>query len=127
MADISKAERDFAMFTHLSPLVGYVIPFGNIIAPLVMWIMKRDQSPFLESIGREALNFQITVMLAIVVCFVGIIVTFGIGIILFGPLLGIIGLADIIFIVIAAIAANEGRAYTFPICLRLVKGPVPTV
>ena len=65
MADAQMSENSYAMLTHLSPLAGYVIPFGNIIGPLVMWLIKRDQSPFLERVGREALNFQITVMLAV--------------------------------------------------------------
>ena len=130
MADAQMSENSYAMLTHLSPLAGYVIPFGNIIGPLVMWLIRRDQSPFLERVGREALNFQITVMLAVAVCVVGIFVTFGIGIILFGPILAVIMIADIILIVMAAIAANEGREYRFPACLRLVQGPggaAPTV
>jgi len=122
MADAGMNDNTFSMLTHLSPFAGYVIPFGNIIAPLIMWQVKKD-NPFLESVGREALNFQITVMLAILACVVGSIATLGIGLIVLGPMMGLIAIADIVFIVIAAIEANKGNAYRFPICLRLVQGP----
>jgi uncharacterized Tic20 family protein len=116
-------ENTYAMLTHLSPLAGYIIPFGNIIGPLVMWLMKRDQSPFLERVGREALNFQITVMLAVVACVVVGIVTLGIGFIVALPLILLIAIADLVFIIIAAIEANKGNSYVFPVCLRLVREP----
>jgi len=126
MADTGMTVNSYAMLTHLSPLAGYVIPFGNIIAPLVMWLIKRDDSPFIESVGREALNFQITVMIAIAACIVAGIVTFGIGFIITGPLMILIGLADLVLIVVAALEANKGREFRFPACLRLVKGPGAT-
>lgn len=123
MAEPSKEERDFAMFTHLSPLAGYVIPFGNIIGPLVMWSMKRDQSPFLERVGREALNFQITVAMALVACIVLGFVTLLVGFIVLIPVMILIGIADLVLMILAAIEASHGREYRFPVCLRLVQGP----
>ncbi len=123
MDEPTKAEREFAMFTHLSPLAGYVVPFGNVIAPVVMWQMKKDQSAFLERVGREALNFQITVMIAIAACIIGGFVTLLVGFIVLVPVMVLIGVADVVFMVIAALEANNGREYRFPVCLRLVKGP----
>lgn len=120
----TKDERDFAMFTHLSPLAGYLAPLiGNIIGPLIMWQIKKDQSAFLERVGREALNFQITVVLAFVACIMGGIATLGIGFILLGPLMALIAVADLVLIVIAAIEASKGNEFRFPVCLRVVKGP----
>ena len=123
MAEPSKEERDFAMFTHLSPLAGYVIPFGNVIGPLVMWSLKRDQSPFLERVGREALNFQITVAMALVACIVLGFVTLLVGFIVLIPIMILIGIADLVMMILAAVEASAGREYRFPVCLRLVQGP----
>lgn len=123
MAESGMSDNSYAMLTHLSPLAGYIVPFGNIIAPLVLWLIKRDQSPFIERIGREALNFQITVMLAVLLLIGATIVTLGIGGIITIPLIGLIALADLIMIIVAAIEANKGNEYRFPICLRLVPPP----
>lgn len=123
MAEPTKEDRDFAMFTHLSPLAGYVIPFGNIIGPLVMWLVKRDQSPFLERVGREALNFQITVAMALVACIVLGFATLLVGFIVLIPIMILIGIADLVLMILAAIEASHGREYRFPVCLRLIQGP----
>ena len=63
-----------AMFAHLSALVGFLIPFGNLIGPLIVWQLKKDD-PFVDSQGKEAVNFQITVSLAgIIAAFLTIVV-----------------------------------------------------
>lgn len=113
------------MLLHLSPFAGFVvpIPFANILAPMVMWLIKKDQSAFIESVGREALNFQITVTLAIVCCVVAGFATLLVGFIVLVPVMILIALADIALCIVAALAANEGREYRFPLCLRWVQGP----
>src|SRR5262245_54589856 len=64
----SKDERTWAMASHLSTLAGYlVVPFGNIIAPLVIWLIKKDTMPFVDDQAKEALNFQITLSIVAVV------------------------------------------------------------
>ena len=103
----------WAMFTHLSALAGFIIPFGNIIGPLVMWQAKKDD-PFVDSQGKEALNFQITVTIAAFVCFLLTFVLIGL---LLLPVLGIVAL---VFIIIAAIRANDGEDYQYPLTIRLV-------
>jgi len=111
----SADEKQWAMFAHLSALAGYIIPFGSIIAPLVIWQIKKNEMPFVDDQGKEALNFQITVAIAAVICFVLMFVLIGL------LLLPLVAIADLVFIILAAIAANNGTAYRYPISLRLIK------
>lgn len=107
--------RTWGMLAHLSALVGYIIPFGNIIGPLVVWLMKKEEMPFVADQGRESLNFQITVSIALVICLALMCVFIGF------ILLPIVGILDIVFLIIAAIKANKGEVYRYPWTLRLVK------
>ncbi len=110
----SAESRQWGMFAHLSALIGFVIPFGNILGPLIIWQMKKNEMPFVDDQGKEALNFQITVFIAMVVC---IILTF----VLIGLLLiPIVALAWLVFSIIAGLKANEGVAYRYPVTLRLI-------
>ena len=120
-----REERNWAMFAHLSALLGGLLTSGwagNIgffIGPLIIWLMKRETMPFVND--KEALNFAITVSIA---CFVLLLLTIlsrGIGALLTIPLLMAIGIAALVFIIIAAIKANEGVAYRYPLAMRLVK------
>ena len=61
---ISQEEKQWGMFAHLSALLGLVIPLGNVIGPLVIWLVKKDTMPFVDNQAKEALNFQITVIIA---------------------------------------------------------------
>ena len=111
----SAEEKQWALFAHVSALIGYIIPFGSIIGPLIIWQIKKNEMPFVDDQGKEALNFQITVAIAAIVCIVLMLVL--IGILLFW----ILAIANLVFIVMAAIAANNGQAYRYPVCLRLIK------
>ncbi|MFP4283444.1 MAG: DUF4870 domain-containing protein [Opitutales bacterium] len=108
--------RNFAMFCHLSSLVGYIgIPFGNVLGPLILWLIKKDQMPFVDDQGKEALNFNITVAIAGIICFLLVFVVIGI------PLLVVLVLAHLVFTIIAAIKTSGGVAYRYPLTLRLIK------
>jgi uncharacterized Tic20 family protein len=108
-------ERTWGMIAHLSAFVGLLVPFGNIIAPLVIWLARRDGSEFVEIEAKEALNFNISVALAAVVCALLTLAAVGI---LLGLALFVTWLA---MTIIAAIKASEGIGYRYPISLRLVK------
>ncbi|TAK53279.1 MAG: DUF4870 domain-containing protein [Gammaproteobacteria bacterium] len=108
------------MFAHLSALVGFVVPFGNVIGPLVIWLIKREQMPFVNDQGREALNFNITAGLVGLVLIALTAMSFGIGIFLTAPIGVVLAIAWLVLTIIAAIKANEGQAYRYPVCLRLV-------
>jgi uncharacterized protein len=112
----SAEERQWATFAHLAALLGLVVwAAGILLGPLIVWLIKRDTMPFVNDQGKEALNFQITVFLAGVVCTALIFVLIGI------PMLAALAVFDLIFIIIAAVKSNEGVAYRYPICLRLIK------
>ena len=111
----SADDRQWGMFAHLSALSGVVIPFGNIIGPLVVWQVKKDTLPFAADQGKEALNFNITMLIA---AFIGFLLTF----ILIGlVLLPLIGIAWLVFTIIAAIKAYDGEMYRYPLTIRLLK------
>jgi uncharacterized Tic20 family protein len=110
----SADERQWAMFAHLSALIGLIIPFGSIVGPLVIWLIKKDTMPFVNDQGKEALNFNITVAIAAIV---GWILCF----ILIGFLvLAVVFVAWLVLAIIGTIKANEGTAYRYPFTLRLV-------
>jgi len=112
---ISADERQWAMFAHLSALIGFIIPFGNLLGPLIIWLMKKETMPFVDQQGKEALNFQITVTIAMMISAILIIVVIGF------VLMFVIGLAALILTIMAGIKANEGVAYRYPFTLRLIK------
>lgn len=114
--------RTWNMLCHLSALAGFVIPFGNILGPLLVWQIKKNEIPSTDIHGKAALNFQITVVLALLVSFVaGIILSFiCIGVVFFF-IAGGIALCSFIFAIIAGIKANNGEDYKYPYSLELVK------
>jgi len=114
-SSISADERLWGMIAHLSALAGFIIPFGNIAGPLIVWMIKKDAMPFVDDQGKESLNFQITVTIAAIIA--AVLIVFLIGFLL----LPAVGLAALVFTVIAGIKANEGVAYRYPFTLRLIK------
>ena len=111
----TKDERMWAMIAHLSAVVGFIIPFGNIIAPLLIWILKKDESAFINDQGKEALNFQISVTIYAIVCVILIFVVIGILLII------ILGVLVLIFVIIASINSYDGKAYRYPLTMRIIK------
>ena len=115
------------MFAHLSALVGGILTsgwagsIGCFIGPLVIWLVKKDTLPFVDDQGKEALNFNITVGIVFLALLILSIVTFGIGLIVAVPLWIIIGIAWLVFTIIAAVKANNGERYRYPLTLRLIK------
>lgn len=116
MADNELAQaRTWAMATHLSTLCVYVgVPFGNIIGPLVVWIIKKDEFPFVDDQGKEALNFQISLTIyAIVSAFLCLIL---IGFVFLFALF----IMDLVLTIMAAVAANRGEYYRYPLNMRFI-------
>jgi uncharacterized protein len=107
--------RQWGMFCHFAAFLGLVFPFGNLIGPLIVWQIKKDLDPFVDDQGKEALNFQISVSLAALLCFLLMVVVVGF------PLLVLVSIAALVLTVIAGIKANEGQAYRYPFAWRLVK------
>jgi uncharacterized protein len=112
----TEKERTWAMLAHLSALVGLLMPLlGMVLGPLVVWLARRDESPFVAEHAREALNFNISVLLGAVVC--GLLMLVFVGFLLGTALF----IAWLVMTLVAAIKASEGEIYHYPFSLRLVK------
>jgi len=105
----------WGMLCHLSTLAGFVIPFGNLIGPLVVWLIKKNEIPFVDDQGKESLNFQIMVTIAALISTALILACVGI------VLLPAVAIAALVFVIIASIKANNGEQYRYPVNLRLIK------
>jgi uncharacterized Tic20 family protein len=109
-------ERTWGMLAHLSALAGLVLPLvGIVVGPLVVWLSRRDESQFVAGHAKEALNFNISVLLGALACMLLMLVFIGF---LLGTALFI---AWLVMTLIAAIKASEGHPYRYPFSLRLVK------
>jgi uncharacterized Tic20 family protein len=104
----TKDDRTMALFCHLGGIL------GHIILPLVIWLMKKDESRFIDDQGKEALNFQITMTIALLISAASIFVF--VGIVLFPA----VWITNIVFSIIAAVAANKGEVYRYPITIRFI-------
>ncbi len=114
--DATSDERSYALFMHLTLLAHHVLSVLAVVIPLIMWNTKKDQSPFLDDHGREAVNFQISLIIySLLLIPIGLI-TCSIGFLLYIPLyiLAIIGMVQ------AAMAANRGEFYRYPMTLRFL-------
>ena len=111
----SSEQRQWAMFAHLSALIGLIVPFGNVLGPLVIWLVQKDKMAFVDDQGKEALNFQITVFGAAVISFFLMFILIGF------LLIFVVGLGALVLTIIAAFKANEGVAYRYALTIRLIK------
>ena len=112
----SAEEKQWALFAHLSSFAGlFTGGLGNILGPLVIWLIKKDTMPFVNDQGKEALNFNITIFIAAIVSALLMFVLIGF------LLLPLVGLAWLILTIMATIKASNGEAYRYPFTLRLIK------
>ena len=114
--DLSKDVRMWGMFAHISALVGLLgNGFGFILGPLIVWLAKREDHPFVDDQGKEALNFQITMFFAFVISFFLCFVVIGFF------LLAILVVLEIALPIVGAVKANNGEYYRYPLTMRLIK------
>ena len=111
---VSNDERNCAMLCHLGGLVHF-IPFGQIIVPMIIWMVKKDELPFVDDQGKEALNFQISMLIYYLICIPLIFIVIGIF------FLAMLGLINLILVIIAAVKAQQGEAFRYPLSLNLIK------
>ncbi|WP_236648690.1 DUF4870 domain-containing protein [Spirosoma sp. 209] len=108
-------ERMWAMLTHLSSLTGFFTLVGSLVGPLIVWQVQKDKSAFIDYHGKEAVNFNITMALAAGVAFLLFLILIGF------VLLWVVGAVWLIFTLIAAIKANNGEYYRYPLSIRFIK------
>lgn len=111
----SKEEHTYGMLCHLLAFSMFIIPFGSILGPLVIWLIKKEQSPYVDAQGKESLNFQISVLIYAAISAILLLAFIGI------LLLIALGVFWLIFVIIASIKANEGVLYRYPLTIRFLK------
>lgn len=114
---ISSEERNMAMFCHLGSLAGYILPLGNILLPLILWLVNKDKMPFVNDQGKESVNFQISITIYLLAALLVGIVTCGIGLLL----VIVPGIFGLVMAIIACLEANKGVAYRYPLCIRMIE------
>jgi uncharacterized Tic20 family protein len=111
-----KQDTTMGMLCHLLGLVQLLgVPLGNILGPLVIWLIKKEEDPFVDECGKEALNFQISMTIYLMVSAILILVVVGIFLVL-----GLM-VMNIVYTIIAAIKASEGTNYRYPFTMRFIK------
>jgi uncharacterized Tic20 family protein len=110
-------ERLWAMLAHLSSIVASFLGGFSALGPLIVWLIYKDKSSYVDYHGKEALNFQILMTIVFVACVFGGIITCGVGFVI----LPIVWVADVVLVILAGIAANRGEMYRYPFNWRLVK------
>ena len=112
---LSQEDRNWGLIAHLSALSGLIIPLGSVLGPLIVYLVKKDQSAFGTDCAKEALNFNITIVIAAIICaclwliFIGILLS----VVLF--------FFWLVLTIIAAVRASEGTVYRYPATIRFVK------
>ena len=108
-------ERNWAVATHLASFSGYfAVPCGHILGPLIIWLMKKDSSNFLDEIGKETVNYNISILIWFAVCIPFCFLLIGI------PFLIGLAIMDIIVTIMAAVAASNGQQYKYPLTIRFI-------
>lgn len=113
--ELDSDAKTWGMLCHLASFLGYLFPFGNIIAPFIVWQLKKDNSEFVDYHGKESVNFQITVTIALIAAIPLILLVIGIFMLIAIPIL------EAVLAIIAAVKASNGEYYRYPLTLRLIK------
>jgi len=112
----TQEQKTYALIMHLSLLASHFVPFALVLAPLIMWQIKKDESAYLDDQGREIVNFQLSLLLYGVLLTVLALITCGFAAIGFIPLyiLAVVGM------IMGAIAAGKGEYFRYPATMRLI-------
>lgn len=118
--EISNDSKNMGMLCHLMTFCAFIVPvIGAILGPLIFWLIKKDSDPVVDREGKKSINFQITVFIIVAGLMVISILPF-LGFITL-PLIALVSLADLIFIIIAAVKTSNGEIYEYPFTLNLLK------
>jgi uncharacterized Tic20 family protein len=113
--DLEQQTRQWALFLHLSVLAGLVLPIAGVVVPILIWQLKKADLPELDVHGKNAVNWMISALIYAVAC---VILTF---VLIGGPLLIVLGVLGVVFPVIAAIKANNGEVWQYPLTIQVLK------
>jgi uncharacterized protein len=108
--------RTWCVLCHAAALLGLFFHFlGHLLGPLIVWLVKRGESPEVDAHGKESLNFQISMLIYDAVAAILCVVLIGI------PILIALWVLNTVLVIIASIQASEGKFYRYPITIRLIK------
>ena len=110
----SSQEKTWAMLCHIASFAHF-IPLGHIFGPLIIWLLKRDESELVNDQGKESLNFQLSMTIYILLAVPFIFLVIGI------PLLIVLVVLDFILVILAAVSAAQGQAYRYPLSIKFIK------
>jgi len=111
-----KKAQTWGMLCHLTALAAFIgIPFGHLIGPLVIWLIKKNDYAFVDEQGKESLNFQISMTIYAIVS--GILCFVFIGFVLLIVLL----VVELVLVIIASVKVSNGQAYRYPFTIRFLK------
>jgi uncharacterized protein len=113
--DTEHQTRQWAMFLHLSQLVGHVIPMGGFIIPIVIWQMQKTTLPGIDEHGKVVCNWIISEILYFILCFLLFFVIIGI------PMVMVLGVLAVVFPIIGGIKANNGEVWKYPLSIPFFK------
>jgi uncharacterized Tic20 family protein len=108
--------RRWGLFLHLSVLAGYALPVAGIVVPIAIWQLKKDSLPKIDTHGKNAVNWIITLIIYAAVCLI-LLPFFGLGI----PLFMALGVVAVVFPIVAAIKANNGEVWKYPASISFLK------
>jgi uncharacterized Tic20 family protein len=111
---ITPDERTWGTMAHVSSIIAMFVGGLTVLGPLIVWLVKKNESAYVAHHGREALNFQITMLFVTIVCALSLFCFIGF------VLLPLAFLANVILSIVGAMWANEGQLWTYPFSIRLV-------
>jgi uncharacterized protein len=113
--DLEQQTRQWAMFLHLSQLAGFIVPFGGLIVPIIIWQIKKAELPGIDVHGKNVINWIISAVIYGIVSFILIFVVVGI------PLLVALAVVGIVFPIIGGIKASNGEVWKYPLTISFIK------
>ena len=112
---LSETERNWAMLCHLSAFAGFFFPFGGIIGPLICWLSRKDESAWVNINGKNSINFQLSMLLYIVLAIPLCFIIIGI------PIIMVIGTLKVICIIVASVKASKGELFRYPLVIPFIQ------
>ena len=111
----NQSVRTWTVLCHASALFGFFVPWGgHILAPLIVWLVKRGESTEVDTHGKESLNFQLSMLIYNIIA--GILCLVLIGFVL----LPILHVLNVVLVIIASLRASEGQLYRYPLTIRFL-------
>jgi len=112
---LPESERNWAMLCHLSAFAGFFFPFGGIIGPLICWLSRKDESAWVDENGKASMNFQISILLYLVLTIPLLFILVGIPIMIF------LGTLKIVCIIIASVKSSKGEKFKYPLSIPFIQ------